>query len=87
MSNTTEIEPESVDAVSASNAVLGAGPEFRFVEYNPRRAMRGADAVRVAVIENGEECWLWMSRTDIRKNIMIFGRHPELVKALEAYGT
>lgn len=59
--------------------------DFRFIEYNPRRAERGADAVRVAVLQDGEEDWLWMSKSDIAKNMMVFGRHPELVKAHEAY--
>ena len=30
--------------------------------------------------------WLWMSKRDIAKNMMAFGRHPELVKAHAAYG-
>ncbi len=59
--------------------------DFRFEEFNPCRAMRGADAARVVVIENGEEYWLWMSKTDIAKNMMSFGRHPELVKAHNEY--
>lgn len=62
--------------------------EFRFVEFNVRRAMRGADAARVAVIygENDEDL-LWMSKRDIAKNMMAFGRCPELVKANAAYTT
>lgn len=60
--------------------------DFRFVEFNHRRYERGADAARVAVIENGDEEWLWMSRRDIAKNMMTFGRHPELLKAYNAYG-
>ncbi|MDO9596726.1 MAG: hypothetical protein Q7J47_03300 [Azoarcus sp.] len=60
--------------------------EFRLVEFNDRRYARGADAARVAAIEDGEEVWLWMSKRDIEKNMTAFGRHPELVKALEAYG-
>lgn len=59
--------------------------DFRFIEYNPRRASRGAEAVRMAVVEAGEEYWLWMSKEDIRKNMKEFGRHPELVKGSEAY--
>lgn len=60
--------------------------EFKFIEFNDRRYARGADAARVAVIDDGEEDWLWMSKRDISKNMMAFGRHPELVKAHEAYG-
>jgi hypothetical protein len=59
--------------------------DFKFIEFNCRRAMRGAEAARVAVIENGEESWLWMSKRDITKNMMKFGKHPELVKAYGAY--
>lgn len=59
--------------------------DFRFVEFNPRRAMRGAEAARVAVIEDGEEDWLWMSKRDVDLNIKEFGPHPELVKAQMAY--
>lgn len=59
--------------------------EFKFIEYNPCRAMRGAEAARVAVIEDGDEEWLWMSKSDIAKNMMRHGQHPELVKAHEAY--
>ncbi|HEX3163093.1 MAG TPA: hypothetical protein VHQ92_11000 [Pseudolabrys sp.] len=59
--------------------------DFRFVEFNPRRAMRGAEAVRVAVIQDGEEQWLWMTRHDIAMNIKEFGPHAELLKARLAY--
>ena len=61
--------------------------EFRFIEFNYRRYARGANAARVAIVEDGEDVdWLWMSKRDIAKNMMAFGRHPELVKAHEAYG-
>lgn len=59
--------------------------EFKFIEFNPRRAHRGADAARVEVIDGGEPQWLWMNKRDIAKNMMIFGRCPELVKAHDAY--
>ena len=60
--------------------------EFKFVEFNARRAMRGAEAVRVlATYEDGTEDLLWMSKSDIGRNMMAYGRHPELVKAHEAY--
>lgn len=59
---------------------------FRFVEFNERRAMRGKEAARVEVLEDGElNCWLWMSRSDIRKNIAEFGPDPELQRAALAY--
>lgn len=56
-------------------------PEFKFVEFNPRRKARGAEAARVAV--DGD--WMWMSKYDIECNIRDFGPHPELIKALESY--
>lgn len=62
--------------------------KFRFIEYNQRRAARGAEAVRVAVIDDsGEENWLWMTKRDIAKNMMAFGRCEELEKAHKAYAS
>lgn len=57
---------------------------WRFIEFNPRRAMRGAEAARVEIDPSGE--WVWMSKRDIKLNIRDFGHHPELQKALNAYG-
>lgn len=65
-----------------------SAPEFtfRFVEFNPRRHMRGAPAARVAVSEDGsDEEWLWMTVRDIQLNIKEFGPNDELFKALNAY--
>ena len=71
---------------SASSAIP-APLDFKFIEFNQRRALRGADAAaRVEVIDGTETDWLWMSRSDLRKNIKLHGAHPELVKALAAYG-
>lgn len=61
-------------------------PDFKFIEFNPRRAMRGAEAARVEVIhDDGETEWLWMSRRDIGQNMMQFGPNTELQKAHDAY--
>ena len=57
--------------------------QWRFIEFNDRRAMRGAPAARVEVDANGE--WLWMTTKDIRANIKEHGDHPDLQKALAAY--
>lgn len=60
--------------------------EFEFLRFNQRRAMRGAEAAEVLAINaDGSSEPLWMSRADIARNMMAFGRHPELVKAHEAY--
>lgn len=74
-------------AATASSVHSVPSVEFRFIEFNPVRASRGVEAARVAVIENGEEGWVWMDKSDVAKNMMTFGRHPELVKAYEAYGS
>ncbi|MFG6457885.1 hypothetical protein [Roseateles sp. BYS96W] len=66
-----------------------AALDFKFIEFNPRRAMRGADAARVEVIDAADPeggGWLWMSRKDIKENMRWHGAHPELQKALDAYG-
>ena len=60
--------------------------EFRFIEFNSRRHARGIDAARVEIIELCEKDWLWMNKRDIARFMMEFGRHPELVKAYDAYG-
>lgn len=60
--------------------------DFKFIEFHERRASRGAEAARVEVIDGEDSGWIWMSRVDIRRNIRAFGQHPELLKALEAYG-
>lgn len=69
--------------------VITLDKNIKFVldEYNARRNMRGAEAARVFVsYDDGKTWdWLWMSKKDIRKNIMEFGRHEELLKALDAY--
>ena len=57
---------------------------WRFIEFNPRRALRGAEAARVEIDPSGE--WVWMSKRDIKLNIREFGHHAELQKALNAYG-
>ncbi len=59
--------------------------DFRLIEFNPRRFERGAEAARVAVIEDGQEGWLWMSAEDIRNNLREFGENLELRRALGAY--
>lgn len=60
--------------------------QFKFIEFNPRRAQRGADAASVEVTyDDGLTELLWMSKRDIAKNMMAFGRCEELTKAHQAY--
>jgi hypothetical protein len=59
---------------------------FRFVDFNPRRRMRGVEAARVEVIVDGvPDDLLWMSEKDIRNNLEIFGEHAALRHALDHY--
>ena len=62
-------------------------PQFRFIEFNKRRQMRGAECARIEITyaEGDEDC-IWMSAGDLHANIRQFGKHEALVKALEAYG-
>lgn len=62
-------------------------PQFRFVEFNKRRQMRGAEAARVEVIYGeGDHDLLWMSAGDLHAYIRQFGKHEALTEALNAYG-
>ena len=67
-------------------------PQFRFLDFNPRRRQRRAAAARVEVIpsilhqDDEPSFWVWMTERDVRKNIKEFGPHPELMKALQSYG-
>ena len=66
-------------------ARLLGGITFDLHEYNPRRRMRGVEAARVKVTDNGEEYLLWMSPRDIRDNLKLHGESKGLRDALEAY--
>lgn len=64
------------------------GIDFKLIRFNPRRAFRGAPAAEVLVSDGGsEDALLWMNERNLKNNIREFGRHPELVKALEHYKT
>lgn len=76
--NPPQSVPQAVEAFSP-----GHQQHWRFIEYNPRRATRGAPAARVEVDQDGD--WLWMTPKDIRLNIRDHGEHPELAKTLAAY--
>lgn len=60
---------------------------FAFIEFNARRAARGAEAARLEVTyPDGSTDLLWMSKRDIAKNMMAFGRCDALAQAHAAYG-
>lgn len=80
--------PQDENAAPVHPELSGSVPvvSFQFVEFNPRRKSRKAEAARVEVFEDGESCgWLWMSERDIKNNIREFGDSAELRKALAAY--
>lgn len=56
---------------------------FRLVRYNPRRGSRGKAEVEVT----GEygRCLLWMTESDVEKNLIEFGHHQGLLDAKAAY--
>jgi hypothetical protein len=60
--------------------------KFRLYEFNDRRYGRGADAARVEVVQDdGDRDLLWMSKQDIKKNVMLFGPHLGLLDAARHY--
>lgn len=74
------------EAIEAELQRKADAPEFKFVEFNPRRRLRGAEAARVEVIySDGESDLLWMSVRDIKANIREFGQQEGLKQALDAY--
>lgn len=63
-------------------------PKITFYDFNPRRLARGAESCRVDIEHaEGERDLLWMSKSDIRRNMMAFPHaKDELQKGLDAYG-
>lgn len=61
-------------------------PQFEVIEFNKRRLARGADALRMRVVyAEGDDDELWMSPTDLRKNIQQFGPLEALLAGQELY--
>lgn len=59
---------------------------FEFYRFNVYRKRRGAEAVQMKVFENGQQvALLWISRSDINKNIRAFGMCEELRRGLQCY--
>ena len=44
---------------------------FKLLRFNPRRAQRGADAAEVEISDEANSVRLWMSRSDIAKNLAL----------------
>lgn len=60
--------------------------KFRLTEFNHVRYGRGADAARVDVLQDdGDRDLLWMSKQDIKANVMLFGPHIGLLQAANHY--
>lgn len=64
---------------------INGEPIFQLLRFNPRRAMRGAPAAEVRIMDEDGSVAFWMSEKDIRGNIADFGEHPGLLAALQAY--
>lgn len=60
---------------------------FEFVRFNPRRLRRGVSAAEIKVCEDGYIFYLWVSPSDIRKNIKAFGEQKAFTDALMHYKT
>lgn len=58
-------------------------PQWRFNQFSPERFAAGQPAAEIEL--HGEP--LWDSCEDLEMNILNFGEHPELMKALAAYRT
>jgi hypothetical protein len=59
--------------------------QFKLLEFNTRRKLRGGEALRVEVTDEEGSYWLWMSKKDLRQNIKNLGAYPELLRGLECY--
>lgn len=61
---------------------------FKLIRYNPRRASRGAPAAEVEITSDELLATLWMSKSDIRKNLAECEEGDDasgLHEAMEAY--
>lgn len=59
---------------------------FKLVRFNKRRLLRGAEAAEVDVFEDGVHTQrLWMSQTDIKRNVKLHGHLAGLAEVQEAY--
>lgn len=64
---------------------INGEPIFQLLRFNPRRAMRGAPAAEVRIMDEDNSLMFWMSEKNIKDNIEQFGEHPGLLAALQAY--
>jgi hypothetical protein len=69
--------------------LIGEIMKIEFSKFNARRYMRGADAAEYLIThDDGEKEYLWMSKTDIKKNLGIFPEFAEeLNKGLHCYNS
>ncbi len=60
---------------------------IKFDNFNPRRHMRGADAAQFLIsYGDADDELVWMSKSDIQKNLKQFPEHAEeLNKGLHCY--
>ena len=58
---------------------------FRLIRYNARRKMRREPAVEFLVCDGEEKYTLWMNVADIKRNILEFGAHEDLLRGVKCY--
>lgn len=76
-----------MQTAQSTNQTCPQYPQFKLVEFNKVRQMRGTEAARIEIIyAEGDHDWLWMSAGDLHGNIRQFGEHEALTEALKAYG-
>lgn len=72
--------------MKANTVILEEESTFNFVEYNPRRRMRGVGAARFQILVGGKpDTWIWCDESDIKQNIKDWGSNDAFTKALEHY--
>ena len=70
--------------MSSLNDIMGVA--FKFETFNTARAARGDEAAQLMVTIDGVQHPLWMGLSEIEENIELYGKHPDLIKARNAYG-
>ena len=84
----TDLGVVTIERLSPKKTIKAIKMQITFSEFNLVRNARGADAARFDIVDDeGESYWLWMSKTDIKRNIKAFPEcKAELQKGLNCYG-
>lgn len=84
----TDLGVVTIERLSPKKTIKAIKMQITFSEFNLVRNARGKDAARFDIVDDeGESYWLWLSKTDIKRNIKAFPEcKAELQKALNCYG-